>query len=1639
MVKFVVEKMRISISHFGLALLALIMSVSLHAQQNGSFSKDHNVFIKEITKSVSTYNKEAEDEKVAKFTELWTSLDPKLKKYFIEDINFLKKKGLRTVPYLTSFMEQVYYAANNKGLSGAKLDNLYKVNRKVFKAYDSKKIKAYLATTRNFFKSDLLFTDVKHNWHVTGENFELKFIEEKELIEEELIEETGGQDDTGEWKDENKDGWGDDNGDAFGDWDDQDDAENWGTLNEDEEVISDAVAETLFSEPILSVPNGPVFEFKGVTLDLEAKYDSVAIQNTSGTFIITENKFVGEGGKFDWSNTELGDKAFVELNKYEFKTNTRTVKAEGIMLNYNEKLHEPIKGIFEFSSVRRRPNESAKYPRFMSYTNDVHIKGLEENVKYKGGFSLEGARVLSTSLNEGLCVVDFYLNGEEKFKAKSKNFTLNDSTIASNLCAIVIYENHDSIYNPGVSLKYNNVNKELKVTRDKGAFKNSAFIDHHHQLEIHVDAIKWVLNDTVIQFYMTNARNERPAFFNSAESFNQSEYIRLKGFFPFHPLQLILNYVNRTKKTSFNALDLAKFSRQKDAVVKDAMKTLMRHGYIDYNTRTGLVILKPKTRHYVESHKGDKDFDIISIKSVDPPSVNAHLHITTNTMIVEGVDEFRLSDSSNVVCYPADRRIMIKENRNIEFNGRVHTTGYQFNGRDFKFNYDEFNMELAHIDSIKFIVEVKDSVTGEVRGSKTLENKLSYSSGTLTIDKADNKSGKVNYPNFPHFDANKGASVVFNQGDVLGGVYDTAVKYKIPPFDIDSLDNKIDGNVKFNGAFNSGGIFPEFEEELGVMEDLSFGFEHDVPDEGYPLYETNARFYGIVKMSKQGIRGEGYIDFLNTRINSSDFVFYQDSVKAIGSSSVTKEGVCPDAHKYVTFPSVNVSDYELVWYPKVDSMILTSYASPFETYDNKAQLTGSVTITKSGMKGNGMMRSEGSLTISENIILHQHKYKGRDAQFEILTEVQGKPAMKSDEVSIEVDFENDVAHFQPEPNSLAVNEFPYLKYKSSLNQGSWDIKGRKVTMIKPDEIPLKKSYFYSIHPKQDSIAFNAQAATYYMDSLKLHVKGVPELRIADASIRPFKSELNITENAQIETLHRAEITLDTAGKFHLLTEGDLNIKSRNKFDGKAIYQFINFEQDSLPIQFNRFELVEEKVDKKSTIIQTVSNGAVLEEDSFYIAPQMLYKGNATMYAKKKQLEFDGFVKLDIKSLIATANWIKFSSRKSDGIRIDIKDQYAPDGKPLLCGVHFSNSKKNFYSTFLETKKSVNDQSLLTASGFLTHNLESGNFEVGSNELLSADTRVGSKFGFNETEGKFVFEGNMNLINPDMDGKLDMEMLFAGRGINSLSDTSVNLNGVMVLNYFVPEALYDIMGKDMAEMAYLLGLEKVNNSSDSLLHSIANLESDKAAESYQKSTKLNYLPIYKAGKNLSKGIVLNNLNLNYSAAHRSWHSVGKLGVSNVLKNDVNAYVDGFLEIHKSSVGDRVSLYLQLDDNNWYYMEYSNDALVAISSSNEFNDYVESKSTMAKNELKGLYYFTLASESQKSRFLKKYNESFLNGELQIIEEEADDDDSDAYDDLNEEEDEFDQDLDEAIEDESDEDNVEEEVDGGADNVHESGSDQ
>ena len=1470
---------------------------------------------------------------------------------------------------------------NDETSNTTKISEFLDVTSKVFDNYQSKQILEYLNAADRFFEYKSLYYYRSNKLYADGD-YHFEYVETA-LPEEPLVEEPEYTEDT-ESYDDYEDDYQDDD-EYFDDWDDDPEEDDWDTEWVDEyEEQTDAESQEMIdairgSSAVLPIIEGPVIKFESTNLNIVTPYDSVFLENTSGSFMLMKNQFVGNGGKFDWSIAGLSpDSVYCTFPEYSLNTRSQMLKVESAKLTYVGKVKNPVEGVFEFKSVRH-DSISTKYPRFISYYSDIPVEGIGEGVTYHGGFSLDGAKINSSSIMGDMSTIEVAEEGERKFKAKSKIFQFEDSVITSRRSAVVIYQYNDSIYHPAVRLGYDYLNQNLVLQKDKGGYRNTPFVSSYFNIDFTADLIKWDLKSDSLNASIMEARRMVPLNIESADHFSYEDYRSLGDkIYPFNPLAMVVAFSNTENLDEFYVDQLAKKYKKDVDVMKGAMTFLSQKGLIGYDTNSGRVTVKEKAKHLYMSHFGRKDYDNIIISSVIHYEPNATINFPKNYMKVRGVERFKVSDSLNVIIEPDSSEITIMKNRDIKFNGKILAGNFEYVGEEFYFNYDSFLISMNKIYSIQFYVQDENSRGGS--GRKKVDNNMvavadenspdqGATLGTLYINKPGNKSGKVTYTNYPKFNAGQGAMVYFDREEILGGVYDRSLKFEVPPFDIDSLSGEDPSSIEFEGGFKSGGIFPDFEEKLVIMPDNTLGFEHDVPNEGYMIYnDPEARYFNHVTLNKKGLQGNGEIQFLSANLRSDNFIFYPDSVVGAGGAVNLQES---EFNGY-TYPQASVTDYSVKWMPKQDRMYIKNQSeAPISFYDGTASLDGTAVLTKKGMYGGGILNTRGSESRSKNIKFEDNKFSARHADFELQSDNPDKPALAGDDVRLRFNLDENYAVISPEIEGAAAIEFPYAQFKTSITEARWDLNQDKVTMTKPEDVPLESSYFYTTREDLDSLSFNASGAEYDINTSELKVTGIPYIVVADAKITPENNEVLILENSKIGRLTNTTIVMDTLNEYHRLTEGVIDIISRNEFTGYATYSFVNALNDTVPVKMENFHLEKFEVPdarKKDTyVMHTVANGSVSADQNILISPGMFYKGDMILYANRPTMELDGYIKLDINE----PDYDTWIEQKSTGeqkeVMIDFDNSVTEEGRRLEAGLYFNIEDNSLYNNFIKPRESIDDETFFAASGMLYYDKDNNEFAIEDTLKASGKSFKGKVYRFNQDTKQMRFEGPVTFMRSTDDMKFNAAVLATG----NMETNDYKLNSYLAIDFAtVPAQAFDIMARDIKDVIVNLGAPEGLGDHTQLLYKLAEIIGERPTKQYEKLSQEEYVPLSTYSRETSVPLSFSNVDLKWSNDYNAFYSEGKIGLSNINSTDINGAFDGFIEISKNEGGGPVlNIFLKASPASWFYFSYEDDQLLIHSSNNLMNDVISKKSNGAKAKI-GELVFAPADKAETLNFINRF---------------------------------------------------------------------
>jgi len=1315
----------------------------------------------------------------------------------------------------------------------------------------------------------------------------------------------------------------------------------------------------------------PIVKFGSLNLKCLAKGDSSTIYNTTGTFYPTTGTWVGKGGKVNWARVGIPEsEVYAELKNYKITLKSGGYEADSaIFYNKNYFQGKPLQGKLSEKIVADANEKNASYPRFESYSQRYQIKALFPNVDFEGGFTQVGSRFIGSGKKGDPAFVIFKRNGKDFLRVEGKSFVITKERLTCADAAVRFNLDKDSIVHPSLDFKFFIDSNKVVLYRSGDGSTAAPYYDSFHQVDIDAEQIVWKTDEPRVVLRTIPGSSLGEADFQSSAYYRQYLYDKLQGMETIHPLIRIRDFVKKNDSIrTFLVPQLASHWKISPENLRPALVPLANMGFIIYNIADDEITVKDKLFTYVRARAKQVDYDGLDFRSkVTPGTPNASINLLNYDMTIFGVKEVALSDSQNVTVFPEGDMVILKKNRNFTFKGSIMAGRFDYYGKQFAFDYDAFKLSLNNVDSVRIWVDGDKPDPDDPRGRPIqvkVKSVIENLNGELLIDNPANKSGLKPYAKFPIFTSAKESFVYYDRPSIHKGVYKRDDFYfKVDPFTIDSLDNFSNQSLKFVGTFKSAGIFPEMRDTLTLQPDYSLGFVRKAPPAGLANYGTKAKFNNTFRLSNQGLRGDGDIDYLTANIKSSDFLFTPDSVLGTAQTFSMKE----QKGGKIEYPQASGENVSVRYAPKKDNMKLTSGDKKFNMYDSSSTFGGTLTLTPKQLSGDGRLEFSTAEMDSKNMIFKEHTVDADTSDFRLKALELAGLAFDTKNVNAHLDFEKREGDFKSNGKGSVVT-FPVNQYICYMEQFKWFMDKSEIELGADKtntgvakgggaDLNLEGPEFISIHPKQDSLRFNAPKAKYDLKNYIISAKEVKKILVADAEIQPYKGDVVVEKNAKMQTLENATITANAVTKYHKIFNATVNVYARRSYEAVGDYAYVDELKHEQLIHFGKVS--------PDTTGQTYAEGAILDTAKFMLSPAFDFRGKVVLEANNQFLVFDGSTQLTHDCAIGKKR-MKFKGEiNPQQIMIPITETPAdPENAPVALGIMSTVDSTHIYSAFLSPQRARSDVKVITADGFLIFDKNAREYRISNKEKLIERSLPGNYIAFNTSNCSVTGEGKMNL-GADL-GQVNLMPI--GNATNfSINDSTV-FDLVMAVDFFFDDGAMDKMADAINANTTLT---PTDFSRPTFQRALTELVGKEKADKF--ITQLNLYGSYrKFPDELKYALFFNDVTMKWNQRSKSYISVGKLGLGNVNKNQINKFVDGKIQLERKRGGDILHIYFELDGGNWYYFKYVNGIMLAISSNDAFNTIIkELKDDKKKAEtVKGKSYrFTLGSPQDKGLWLKK----------------------------------------------------------------------
>ncbi|NOX85533.1 MAG: hypothetical protein GXO86_06165 [Chlorobi bacterium] len=1313
--------------------------------------------------------------------------------------------------------------------------------------------------------------------------------------------------------------------------------------------------------------------FDQLTLICASRKDSSTITETQGIYNYDYKLWKGHGGTVTWTRygKDYEDEIYVVLQDYSIRIEKTAYTADSAVLYYKRFFPNPVLGRFSERVMSSPPNSRSSYPRFESYLFDFDLKNIYPGVNYIGGFYLNGLKLFGTGGDDHNAVIELYRNNKLEGRLRSDLFLISDKKLTSQKSQVVFYLENDSLYHPGLSVRFNADDRKLELFNMEAGKGIIPFFDSYHQLDIYAPALTWNLDSLKMDFNsMKGVSKISLASFISSNYFSQREFYQIQGIDEINPMYVIQKYLESYNEREIQLNALAAFMKKSPDQVSAMLINLSDKGFLIYNSREGKAVVKDRFFDFLAAKAGNADYDVIRLTSRAPAKKpNATLNLNTLQLDVFYVPEVFVSDSQEVYIYPYDQKVSFRKNRDFTFDGRVNMGLFDFYARNSTFEYDSFMINMSYIDTMAFRVYSVDSLD-RIDTVIKVKNIITDLNGKIYIDMPFNKSGLKKFEEYPKFVTDEPGYVYYNSPDIQDStLYPEIFYYKIEPFELDSILTFSTQGMKFEGTLTSAGIFPPINEPLVVLPDYSLGFNHKTPPDGYPIYGGKGTFTNIIHLGNQGFTGSGKLDYLVSSSYSDRFIFYPDSL--VTDSGYRFKNL--ESPREYDFPYVYGDSVQIKWHVDSNRMIVNMPArDSFDIY-TAARLTGALIMTPEELGGKGSFYFEKSEIKSNDFNLKYSELTADSADF-FLRKDYDTLVFRSKGYFAKIDFASQRGEFQHLYDKSYV-EFPYNKYRSTLDEVTWEMDQDKIYLrsnlsgnyksldtlndLQLIDYRLSGPEFVSIEDDPDSVVrFFAGEASYDLNSFTIDVDSVRLIKVGDAAIFPNNGYLKILRDGGIYTLHNAVIIADTLNKYHRIYDAEIDIISRHWYYAKGYADYVDRLGTAQPVYFYRIQ-----VNNRGT---TVGYAEIEKNEVFFLSPEYYYAGEINLEADKKFYNFFGGFRLNEDCVGGEDNWVSFVRYLDpDNIYFEI-DEHTLDmnQQPAKFGLAFSRERENFYPLILQSTESPGDETLINATGVIRYDTDRMAFTVG--QQLPEGVQIGDS-NFVELSTKRCILDGYGTFNMGLDYKM-FKLKTAGEFSHLVVPDSTYLRTAMLMDFYFDEiALNTIIDsmrlvnsyKNMSGEGYMpilitqmMGIEK----SQRLVVEMSLYGQMKRMPDVMKSTFL-----------------FSDVRLKWDSQSRSFVSQGPIGINQIAGVPVNKYFSGYMQIKKSRTSPSVTFYLQLNNEQWYFFSFQNGIMQVLSSDNALNDYIAelkpNKRILNENSVEDYYEFVISTRRKVIDFLRE----------------------------------------------------------------------
>ena len=1285
--------------------------------------------------------------------------------------------------------------------------------------------------------------------------------------------------------------------------------------------------------PTMSFQDGqPTIQFHETTLRAARKGQELFISATKGIYRPLVNSWEGEGGTVSWTRLDPKHDAVATLTSY--KIDMKRGEYEGkATLSYPTLLgSRVVAGTVKDKIAGSATKRNNTNPRFYCTGEMVTLTGMGEGLEYRGGFAIEGNTMHGIAPEGGSCSITKTGPSGPVFTLYGQQLSLkSEDLMTAKGVAATIFFGQDSVYHPGINARLEVAAGKLTLKSGDNVLSKSPYYDSRRKVYVYADEISYDANSGKMEMNgnAQGAAADRTVRIESEEYYDENLSMRIRNVADYHPILKIYRLAKREGNVlpaEMVAQDINPAWNEKN--IQTLLFDLTKNGFVQYLPKRSLVRILPKTMHYAAVHAEKKDFDNFKIISA-PEGSNGEWDLNGDDgMSVRGVKRLEINKKQRVAFMPNEGDLVLGDNRDLSFDGRIMAGYSMFTGEGYDFNYEPYTLDAQKVRYLDFYLPNGKLDKNGRPVAHAIGSRIEHASGTLNVDAPNNKSGREDLPGFPSFRSREKSFVYYDLDNKLGDVYPRESFYfELDPFVMESLSRLTPKSFQFKGRLESAGIFPTIEETLRLQpEDHSLGIRTTTSATGLANYGDRATYVGDILLTNSGLHGNGTLDYLSAKIISEEFVWTPEDMKASAQTFDL------DRNAAEKLPRVHGEEVSIHWLPYVDSMFVRSKEQSFDIFtESEHQMKGLLVYTPEGLMGNGVLDwTEGSMD-SRIFDFKELSVSSDTANLQIKTLQQDGVAFETDNLHGTMDFDRQFGKFKAN-RADAITRMPHNRYETSLNDFEWNLGKRNLTFVAP---PGELGSFLATDKSADSLFFEGATAQYDFNTSELHIGGVPEIRTADALIRPADGAVVVAAGGRMHQFDGATIL---AADKHEFRNATVNISGRNEYTGSGQYNHAVGDLEQW-IDFGSLEgrLIGKRGSKVPT---TIGQAQIPAEREFFCGEGFLFNGEVELNSGLNDLHYDGFAKLAAPQLPGVTEFsVDFAGDRNE-LLVRTEKPKDREGNPLVTGIFLRTDNRQILPRLLQIPNERKDENLFEVGGDVRYDATTQTYRFADSLRIAQDFGPGNLLSYHaptnvmKATGSFRVGHRMKGPQLQLIGNMEMPAAAAGTTVNPTGNFAAGLN------LGLPRELQRFIQLDFLQYKLqALGSEyKDIELYTTVLHTLVSKPKKNLAPVLQNLRIGNQFVLPNEDQQFD--FLLTHLEMRYDENFQSFMSQhGKLGLAYMGKEDYHKTLKATLELKQTADGDQFYLLLESPSGNYFYFAFKDDLLLTYSNNDDYNSAVD----------------------------------------------------------------------------------------------------